>query len=43
MDRRENAMATNVAAIVVNKLHTWSPLRDLVKMSHILNRWGKDW
>ncbi len=40
---RENAMDINIAASIMNKLHKWSPLRDLVKMSHILNQCGKDW
>jgi len=37
MDRRENAMDTNIAATVMNKLHQWSPLQDRIKMSQILD------
>jgi hypothetical protein len=43
MDRRENAMDTNIAATVMNKSHQWSPLRDPVIISHILDQGGNYW
>ncbi len=40
---RENAMANNIEATVMNKLHEWSPFHDPVIISQILDQGGKDW